>query len=88
VLLVADQADPAYAARAAHLRAVVTDTLVAAGIPGSRITLLGDSGRLVERMPSIIDQACTAYRNDAPVFLPKGPDSQFPRLFRGDSTDD
>ncbi|MBL7257894.1 FxsC protein [Paractinoplanes lichenicola] len=86
VLLVADRSDPEYAARGATLHATVADTLIAAGIARNRITLLRDADRLVERMPSIIDQACTAYRRTAPVFLPKGADSTLPRLTG--STDD
>nr|WP_221377416.1 FxsC protein [Actinoplanes polyasparticus] len=80
VLLVADRSDPEYAARGATLHATVADTLVTAGVARSRITLLRDADRLVERMPSIIDQACTAYRRNAPVFLPKGADSTLPRI--------
>ncbi|MBM2616224.1 hypothetical protein JIG36_11715 [Actinoplanes sp. LDG1-06] len=83
VLLVADRSDPEYAARGATLHATVADTLIAAGIARNRITLLRDADRLVERMPSIIDQACTAYRKNAPVFLPKGADSALPRIDGG-----
>ncbi|WP_246613418.1 TIR-like protein FxsC [Paractinoplanes bogorensis] len=83
VLLVADRTDPEYAARGTALHATVADTLAAAGIARNRITLLRDADRLVERMPSIIDQACTAYRRHAPVFLPKGADTPLPRIDGG-----
>ncbi|WP_250003776.1 FxsC protein [Actinoplanes sp. M2I2] len=66
VLLLADRSDPEYAARGATLHATVADTLVTAGIARGRITLLRDADRLVERAPALVDQACAAYRRNAP----------------------
>jgi FxsC-like protein len=80
VLLIADEDDPEYAARGAHLHTAVTDTLVAAGVGRGRITLITDAGRLADRLPWIIDNACHAYRKNSPVFLPKGADSPLPRI--------
>ena len=83
VLLVADHADEQYTARGARLYAAVTDILGGAGVDPNRITLIVDVARLVDRLPSIIDNACTAYRRSAPVFLPKGADTALPRLGGG-----
>ena len=87
VLLVADHEDEQYTARGARLYAAVTDILGAAGVGPGRISLIVDVARLVDRLPSIIDNACTAYRRNAPVFLPKGADSALPRI-AGEGTDD
>jgi FxsC-like protein len=88
VLLVADHSDPQYAARGARLYESVAATLTAAGVAQSRITLIVDIGRLVDRLPSIIDNACTVYRKNAPVFLPKGADSVLPRISGGEGSPD
>lgn len=86
VLLIADRDDPHYHARGAVLRETVTTTLTGAGVPTDRITFVADAARLVDRLPSIIDKACTAYRKDAPVFLPKGADSALPRITGGEGS--
>ncbi|GIF22185.1 FxsC-like protein [Actinoplanes tereljensis] len=87
VLLVADHEDPEYATRGARLHQAVTATLTAAGVALSRITLIVDIARLVDRLPSIIDTACTVYRKNAPVFLPKGADRALPRIAGGEGSD-
>ncbi|HEY0531305.1 MAG TPA: hypothetical protein VGD29_06870 [Actinoplanes sp.] len=86
VLLIADQEDPRDAVRGAGRYEAVTATLTAAGVATSRITLVVDADRLVDRLPSIIDNACTAYRKNAPVFLPKGADSALPRIAGGEGS--
>jgi FxsC-like protein len=82
-LLVADEDDPQYAESGAALDGQVTDRLHEIGAHRVRQSLKAE--QFVQLMPSLVSEARRQYLKHAPVFLPKGPQRNRPRI-TGDGT--
>jgi len=85
-LIVVDQDDVHGSARGAVLAAEVTDTLARAG--AVRVKRARQVNEFVELIPTLISEARRQYLKHGPVFPPKGPHRERPRLAGPDVSND